>query len=467
MSELASPAPWNVLIVDDDPGIRQSLRLCLESGGATVHQVGSAQAAFELLGRKTFEVLFLDLWLGKDSGLQMLPEILRLQPSVGVVVVTAFASYESAVEAMKLGALDYLPKPFTPQQVRAAASRILDSSRLRMRLSELAEQVQESESELVFDTQSRVYAKFLETASRAAASDAVILLRGESGTGKTTIARWLRKCSRRPEGPFVTVHCPLLAGELMSSTLFGHRKGAFTGAVQDTIGKIEHAEGGTLFLDEVTDLTADAQSRLLRFLNDKTYERVGDAIERTANVRLIAATNRSIEQEVDAGNFREDLLYRLNVIPLIVPALRERHEDILALADHYLRFFQRRQQRGGLTFSDQSQYAIGQHRWPGNLRELRNSVERAVILAPCRTIQPEDLGLPSYRAKTESLGTTEGAGSVNRDSLQLGSLATLESIEREHIARVLVMTPSFDAAAKVLGIDVTTLKRKRKRYGLM
>jgi len=467
MSKTIGTTAWTALVVDDDPGIRQSLRLCLESAGALVHHVGSAPAALELLERKSFDVVFLDLWLGTDSGLQILPQMLRRQVGLGVVVVTAFASYESAVEAMRLGAVDYLPKPFTPQQVRGAAARVLESSRLRRWLDELAEQVQESESELSFETQSRTYATFLEMAGRAAASEAAILLRGESGTGKTTIARWLRRQSRRPEGPFVTVHCPLLAGELMSSTLFGHRKGAFTGAIADAIGKVEQAEGGTLFLDEVADLTADAQSRLLRFLNDQTYERVGDAVERTANVRLIAATNQSLEDAVEAGAFREDLLFRLNVIPLVVPALRQRQEDILMLATHYLYFFQRSQQRPNLRFSIQTQQAIREHEWPGNLRELRNAVERAVILSPADVIQPEDLGLV-YQTSTATIpGENKEPGAITSASaMEMGDPVPLEAIEREHIARVLTKTPSFEAAAKVLGIDVTTLKRKRKRFGL-
>src|SRR5262249_2802347 len=193
----------------------------------------------------------------------------------------------------------------------------------------------QSEGESSFETRSPCYAAFLQTAARAAASDAVLLLRGESGTGKTVLARWIRRQSRRPEGPFATVHCPMLASDLMSSALFGHKKGAFTGAVADAVGKVEEAEGGTLLLDEVADLTADAQARLLRFLNDRTYERVGEARERRADVRLIAATNHDLEADVQAGRFREDLFFRLNVITLTLPPLRERHEDVLPMALHY------------------------------------------------------------------------------------------------------------------------------------
>jgi NtrC-family two-component system response regulator AlgB len=445
---------WSALIIDDDPGVRQSLRLCLESDQARVLGVGTVSGALDALERSRFDVVFLDLWLRSESGLDVLPEILRRQPGAGVIVITAYASYESAVEAMKRGAVDYLPKPFEPEQVRAAARRVVNAGLLRRQISELQEQIDESEGECTFETRSPAYTAFLQTAARAAASDAVVLLRGESGTGKNVFARWLRRQSRRAGGRFVTVHCPMLSSELMSSTLFGHRRGAFTGAVADAIGKVEEAEGGTLFLDEVGDLSADAQARLLRFLSDRTYERVGEVTERRADVRLIAATNRSLEEEVQAGRFREDLFFRLNVITLVLPSLRERAEDVLPLARHYLGYFERRQGRHGLAFSLHCEQAIAAAPWPGNLRQLRNAVERAVILAPAKVVEAPDLGLSAVE------------GSLEPGRVGLGADVTLEEVEREHIARVVARAPSFEAAARTLGIDVTTLQRKRKRYGL-
>ncbi|VTS01834.1 chemotaxis protein : Two component, sigma54 specific, transcriptional regulator, Fis family OS=Isosphaera pallida (strain ATCC 43644 / DSM 9630 / IS1B) GN=Isop_2814 PE=4 SV=1: Response_reg: Sigma54_activat: HTH_8 [Gemmata massiliana] len=445
----ATELSWSALVIDDDPAIRQSIRLCLEAENARVQHVGTPAGALDALDRSRFDVVVLDLWLGSESGLTVLPEILRRQPGAGVIVVTAFATYESAVEAMKLGAVDYLPKPFTPEQVRTAARRVVTAGVLKRQLTELQDRLEESESESSFETCSPAYATFLQTVARAAASDAGVLLRGASGTGKTVLARWVRRHSRRPDGPFVTVHCPLLSNELMSSVLFGHKKGAFTGAVTDTVGKVEEAEGGTLFLDEVGDLNADAQARLLRFLNDRTYERVGEARERRADVRLIAATNRALEADVRDGRFREDLFFRLNVITLTAPALRDRREDVLPMARHYLNFFERRQGRN-LAFSPACEAAIAAHPWPGNLRELRNGVERAVILCPAAVIEAADLGLAPAR----------GPG------LELGADVSLEEIEREHIARVVARAGSFEAAARVLGIDVTTLQRKRKRYGV-
>jgi NtrC-family two-component system response regulator AlgB len=446
---------WSALVIDDDPGIRQSLRLCLETDGARVLGVGPPSGALEALDRGRFDVVFLDLWLQSDSGLTLLPELLRRQPGVSIIVITAFATFETAVEAMKLGAVDYLPKPFAPEQVRAAARRVVTANVLKRQLTELEDRLDEKEGEGRFETGSPGVAAFLQTAARAAASDAVVLLRGESGTGKTVFARWIRAQSRRAAGPFVTVHCPLLSTDLMSSILFGHRRGAFTGAVTDTVGKVEEAEGGTLFLDEIGDLGMDAQTRLLRFLNDRTYERLGEAKERKADVRLIAATNRSLEDEVRAGRFREDLLFRLNVISLTMPTLRERREDILPMARHYLRSLGRLQGRPHLSFSARCEQAIATYSWPGNLRQLRNAVERAVILAPSDVMEAVDLGL--------SDGDHRDPG---RAEVALGTDVSLEEVEREHIARVVARVPSFEAAARVLGIDVTTLQRKRKRYGL-
>ncbi|MBU8893995.1 sigma-54-dependent Fis family transcriptional regulator [Corallococcus sp. H22C18031201] len=447
--------PWTALVVDDDTGVRQSLRLCLEAAGGRVLGVGTTGAALEAMERGRFDVIFLDLWLGAESGLDVLPELLRRQPDAGIVVITAFATFESAVEAMKRGAADYLPKPFTPEQVRLAADRLLRTQRLRRRVVELEQQLDDSDVGHVFSSQSAPFHGFMETAARAASADSVVLLRGESGTGKNVFARWIHEHSPRAGAPFVSVNCPALSNDLMSSVLFGHRRGAFTGAVSDVAGKVQEAEGGTLFLDEIGDLSPDAQARLLRFLNDRTYERLGEARERRAHVRILAATHRPLEEEARTGRFREDLLYRINVLMLTLPALRERPEDVVPLARHYLAFFARQQRRPGLAFSPEAEAAIASHPWPGNLRELRNAVERAAILGASAPLGPGDLGLVASRAS--------GGGA----RVRVGDKVSLDELEREHIASIIAQVPTLEAAARVLGIDATTLQRKRKRYGLV
>jgi NtrC-family two-component system response regulator AlgB len=449
---------YSALVIDDDPGLRQSLRLCLESDTARVLGVGTPCGALEALDRGHFDIVFLDLWLGDESGLDLLPELVRRQPGIGVIVITAFATFETAVQAMRLGATDYLPKPFSAQQVRHAVHRVVESSGLKRRVSELEDRLEETDVEASFESTSPTYRAFLQTAARVAAADCVVLLQGESGTGKNVLARWIRANSARARAPFVTVNCPALSAELMSSTLFGHRKGAFTGATGDAAGKVQEAEGGTLFLDEVGDLTPDAQARLLRFLNDRTFERLGEAKERRADVRLVAATNRSLEDEARAGRLREDLLFRLNVVTLTVPPLRERIEDALPLARHYLETFGRRARRDALALAPEAERAIVAHDWPGNLRELRNAIERAVILAPSPVIAPVDLSLDP----PPSTDSPRTPGSP----VLLGADVTLEDIEREHIARIISRIPTMEGAARLLGIDPTTLQRKRKRYGL-
>lgn len=452
---------WSALVIDDDAGVRQSLRLCLEADGARVLGVGSAKAALEALERGRFDMVFLDLWLGSKSGLEAIPDILRRQPGAPILVITAFATFETAVEAMKRGATDYIPKPFTPDQVRFAARRALDAARVKTDLADAELRLAESGADDdFFATESPAFWTVMKQAARVAATNVPVLLRGESGTGKNVMARWLWKHSPRVSAPFISVNCPTLSTDLMNSALFGHKKGAFTGATADSPGKVQEAERGVLFMDEVGDLSPEAQSRLLRFLNDRTYERVGEARERQADVRLIAATNRPLEDEVRAGRFRDDLLFRLNVVGIVLPPLRARREDLGALARHYLERAKVRQHRPELAFSEAATSAIQAYAWPGNLRELRNGIERAVILSPGPHVEADDIGIPSAPLPIES------ALVPSPSDVALGADVTLEALEREHIARVIARAPTMDGAARVLGIDVTTLNRKRKRYGL-
>jgi len=448
---------WRALVVDDDAGVRQSLRLCLESDGARVLGVGTTQGTLDAVERAGFELVVLDLWLGSESGLDVIPEILHRQPGVAIVVITAFATFETAVEAIKRGAYDYLPKPFTPDQVRQVARRALKHGRQRRLASspDLAETG--GPDDAFFETESPINRTFLQNALRAAGAEVPILLRGESGTGKNVLAKWLWLQSARAKAPFVGVNCASLSTALMNSTIFGHKQGAFAAASEDAAGSIELAEGGVVFLDEVSDLSLESQSRLLRFLNDGTFERLGEVKQRRANVRVVAATNAPIEQHVRAGRFREDLFFRLNVLTLQVPPLRDRREDVISLAHYYLRRAAERQRRPEPAFGVRAERAMLAYDWPGNLRELKNAVERALILCPGSTIGPDDLGIPAP--------TEEGQPALDRP-VALGADVSLEALEREHLARVAARAPTLESAARILGIDVTTLQRKRKRYRL-
>jgi NtrC-family two-component system response regulator AlgB len=292
----------------------------------------------------------------------------------------------------------------------------------------------------------------LDIAFKTAASEATILIRGESGTGKGVLARAIHARSPRADAPFVTVHCPSLSAELLESELFGHVQGAFTGAVRDTIGKVAVADGGTLFLDEIGDLPLPLQPKLLRLLQERCYERVGETQTRASNVRMLAATNRDLEAEIAAGRFREDLFYRLNVIELTVPPLRERQADILPLADHLLCFFARQNGKPIVGFSEMVREAIRSYSWPGNIRELRNAVERAAILANEELVAPGNLPAQVIRG--------DRAAAPSLDSM------TLDQVEAEHIRRILGTTDTIEEAATTLGIDPSTLYRKRKRYGI-
>ncbi len=330
-----------VLVVDDEKNIRATLSLCLEEMGCVAVAVGSAEAATQAVQRESFDLAFLDLRLGSSNGLDLLPVLLAEQPHLAVVIITAYATIETAVEAIRRGATDYLPKPFSPTDIRHVVEQIGARQRIAQRVVELEQQLRESVPEVDLDTQAPRMRAVLDTLRRAAAADVPILLRGESGTGKGVLARFVHAMSARRERPFVVVNCPTLSEELLASELFGHARGAFTGAVRDQPGKVEAAAGGTLFLDEIGEISPALQAKLLRFLQDQQFERVGETRTRHGDVRLVAATNRDLEHDIRTGRFREDLLYRLNVIEVVIPPLRERVEDLERLARHFVAFFAR------------------------------------------------------------------------------------------------------------------------------
>ncbi|HTU17647.1 MAG TPA: sigma-54 dependent transcriptional regulator [Gemmataceae bacterium] len=442
----------DLLLIDDEASLRRTMRTALESMRHHVEEAGSSEQALNRLRQQHFDVAFLDLRLGREAGIDVLPQLLREAPGLAVVVITAHATIPSAVEAMRAGAFDYLPKPFTPDQLRIVLERWRQVQRLRDRVASLEEQVRAATPEMELHTEEPAMREALELAMQVAASEATVLLRGESGTGKGVLARAIHERSPRAAGPFVVVHCPSLSGELLESELFGHVRGAFTSAVQDTEGKVAAAEGGSLFLDEIGDLPPAVQPKLLRLLQDRCYERVGETKTRIANVRILAATNRDLAAEVAAGHFREDLYYRLNVIEIELPPLRRRPHDILPLARHLLTFFARQMGKVVRSFTPEVEAALLRHSWPGNVRELRNAIERGVILATGDTL--DRIHLPGQ------------VGNPPAARIEVGGAVTLDALEGEHIRRILASSASLEEAAATLGIDPSTLYRKRKRYGL-
>ena len=435
----------DILIVDDEKSIRLTTSLALEAEGHYVETAEDGDSCIRRVKEENFDLVFLDLRLGDEDGLQILQRIVALKPRQLVTIFTAHASVATAVKATQLGAFDYLEKPFTPDQLRA--------------IQELKSEVKQSSPPLRFTSEDKRTHDEFDTLFRAAATNASVLILGESGTGKSVIAREVHDRSHLRDKPFVTVSCPSLSKELLESVLFGHMKGSFTGAIRDTWGKVQAAEGGTLFLDEIGELPLEIQPKLLRLLQEREYERLGENKVRPSNVRVIAATNRDLPAQIASGHFREDLYYRLNVISITVPALRDRPIDLYRFACDYLSFFAGQMGRKIDGFSENGRSALMRHGWPGNLRELRNAIERAAILARGTKIEAEDLPRP----------TPVSANISNRDpasGLCIGGEHTIDEIEQAHLLRVLEWAPSLQDAASILGIDKATLYRKRKRYGI-
>jgi NtrC-family two-component system response regulator AlgB len=436
-----------ILVVEDDASLSRTFRFCLEDAGHAVATAQTAEQALRQAEHQLFDLCFLDLGLGETSGLDLLPQLRQAAPWLRFVIVTASSSVDRALEALRAGAADYLVKPCSPEQLRIAAARHLHARRLELRLEELERAAQRPGLMAMLETQSKGMLQTLELARQVARTDAAVLMLGESGTGKGVLARAIHQWSPRAAAAFVTVNTPGLAGELFDSTLFGHVRGAFTGATQNAPGRVSQAERGTLFLDEISDVPLALQPKLLRFLQDREYERLGDAVTRRADVRLIAATNRDLAAMVAQGSFREDFLYRLDVVRLTLPPLRERGEDILPLAEAFLAEFTLAHRGTPRQFGESARQALLRHCWPGNIRELRNVVERASILGTHEVIEAAQLGLPA--------GDPDAANT-----------ASLEALERAHIVATLAASPTLDAAAKRLGIDSSTLYRKRKHYGI-
>jgi NtrC-family two-component system response regulator AlgB len=443
-----------VLIIDDEANIRKTTAVVVDAMGHYSLCVENRATALRELSEDHFDVAFLDLKLGAESGLDLLPELLKINPKLDVAVFTAYASIETAVEAMRRGAADYIAKPFTPEQIRQVLSRMVKTRKLEGRLAELESRLTSEAPTTDLTSTDPAVQKVFEIAFKAANSPASIVILGESGTGKSILARAIHNNSPQKENAFVTVSCPSLSRELLESELFGHVKGAFTGASSETWGKVALANGGTLFLDEIGELPMEIQPKLLRLLQEKEYERVGESKQRQANVRVIAATNRNLEQAVKEGRFREDLFYRLNVIALHMPPMRERLGDLLRITGQYLHFFSGQCKKPIRGFTPRAAEAMQRYSWPGNLRELRNLVERAVILAPGHEIDLADL---PESLRESAVGLPDG------QAIRVGGRFSLEELEGEHIRQLLAKTATMEEASKILGIDPATLYRKRKK----
>ncbi len=434
----------SVLLVDDEQNIVRTMTICLQTSGFDVTSFTDPVQALESMRARTYDLGFFDLKMQPIDGIQLLREARQLQPEMTVTLMTAHGSIDSAVEAIKNGAYDYLQKPFEFAELQVFAQKVLEHHRLKTEVRDLKAELEKFSGAGAIITRSEKMKKVMDLAKQIAGSNITVLIEGESGTGKELISHFIHKESVRADKPFITVNCTALAETLLESELFGHVKGAFTGAVKDRQGRFEAADGGSIFLDEIGELAPALQAKLLRFLQSKEFERVGETSTRKVDVRVIAATNRNIEEEVKAGRFREDLYYRLNAVHLKLPPLRERPEDIPLLAQHFLAKF-----GGGTEIDDETMKALGGYPWKGNVREVENVMERAVILSRGGVVHLHHL--------PEEFQAFAGASS---------RIPSLEEIEHQHIIRVLRVSRDLEDAATILGIDPATLWRKRKKYGL-
>jgi two-component system response regulator HydG len=446
-------SPSTVLVVDDDAANRVTLERILDREGYRVLHAESGRAAMTLLRDERVDLLLTDLKMPGMGGIDLLKAARKVDPDVEVVVMTAYGTVETAVEAMKEGAYDFVSKPVKRVELVGTLRKALEKRVLQVENRRLREQLAAvGEGEMI--GRSDAMRALLDEVEQVAPSDATVLLTGESGTGKSRLARLLHRMSRRRDARLVTVNCAAIPETLLESELFGYEKGAFTGAVGRKEGRFDLAQGGTLFLDEVTETRPAVQVRLLRVLQDGEYERVGGTETLTANVRVVAASNRDIRAEIDAGRFREDLFYRLHVIPLHVPALRERPEDVPILAQHFLVRFSRKNNKTIPGFTDDALEAMGAYRWPGNVRELENAVERAVVLSRGGPIGVADL----------PRAVSERADSQRRITFEVGT--PLRVVERRMIEETLrYCGGDKNLAASLMGITARTIYRREAEWG--
>ncbi|HEY9166235.1 MAG TPA: sigma-54 dependent transcriptional regulator [Candidatus Kryptonia bacterium] len=433
-----------VLLVDDEHNILRTMKICLESIGLEVTALSKPDEALRVAAQKQFDIGFFDLKMYPMDGLHLLNEVKKFCPDIIAVIVTAHGSVDTAVQAIKQGAYDYLQKPFDFQELQHFAQKVFEHFKLQKELKDLQQKLMEYEAAEDIVTINPQMLSVLNLAREIANTNISVLIEGESGTGKELFAKFIHKSSSRCSAPFMTVNCAALSESLLESELFGHVKGSFTGAVKDRQGRFEMADGGTVFLDEITEIPTTTQAKLLRFLQSREFERVGDSQTMKVDVRFIAATNRDLKEALAGGRFRDDLYYRVNGVTMRLPPLRERPDDIPVLIKHFIKKF------GGDSIPEIGPEAfrlLTDYQWPGNIRQLENVIERAVLLAHGKKI--EMFHLPDELSREESK-----------------RLISLEEMEKDYIARVIHETATVEEASRVLGIDPATLWRKRKKYGL-
>jgi two-component system nitrogen regulation response regulator NtrX len=446
----------HILIVDDERAIQKSLRGVLEDEGYRVTSVGSAEEALARLADDAPDLVFLDIWMPGMDGLEALAEIKQRRRETAVVMISGHGTIETAVKATKLGAYDFIEKPLSLEKTLLVVERTLEHARLEQQHRQLRERVERGQ-EIV--GKSVVIEELRQQIAVAAPTTGRVLIHGESGSGKELVARAIHARSTRAEGPFVEVNCAAVPEELIESELFGHERGAFTGAVARRRGKFELADGGTLFLDEIGDMSLKTQAKVLRVLEEQAFERVGGKETIRVDVRVITASNQNLQEQIGAGRFREDLFYRLNVIPIEVPALRKRKEDIPALVAHFIALFSAENGRRPKTIAAEALAYFLTNEWPGNVRELRNMVERLVIMAPRDVIGPEDLPPPLRTREESDVGESPQRDRKLKDAREAFERAYILSELRAH-------EWNMTRTAEKLGIERSHLYRKLKIYGI-
>jgi two-component system response regulator HydG len=446
-----------ILVADDDPAHRTMLRTLLTGWGYTIFEADDGSTAIEKVHEQAFDLILMDIRMIKVSGLQALTEIKGFNPAIPIIIMTAYSSVETAVEALKNGAYDYLTKPLDFDELRFAMERAMDHTQLREENRLLRETLGSHFDRRNIIGRSPAMVKLLETVAQVAPSETTILITGESGTGKEMIAGAIHFNSPRKDGPFVKINCAAITETLLESELFGHEKGAFTGAYKKKEGRFRQAHGGSLFLDEISEMSLAMQVKLLRVLQEREITRVGGEEVIKVDVRIIAATNKDLLQE--AGQFREDLYYRLNVVTLNMPPLRERKEDIPLLAQHFLEVFSEKNQKQIKGFTPQAMDRLLKYDWPGNVREIMNGVERGVVLSRSKYLDEEDLPM--------ILKDTSLSGEILAKNALLADMP-LDEVEKATVLKTLELAGGNKSeAARRLGITRRTLHKKLKMYGVM